>query len=231
MFTIHPSAMQLLLPLYNSPQRGYHDLNHIHYCISKLSEYIANINASDSQYVNDHQQLIVTYAIWFHDAIYSPYPFAVSSNERESATLFYEWFNGSEFTSMTGMDSIKFISRVIHAIKATEDHLEDLTCYSHYNDVEDILSTYLMLDIDMAGFTKPFNEVLKDSDRVFKEYETLGLTRSAMLTNRVNFLRKLLAKPRIYYTDYFYDNYEAIARSNIEGVIEASLSEIQDLSY
>jgi predicted metal-dependent HD superfamily phosphohydrolase len=76
-----------------------------------------------------------------------------------------------------------------------------------------------MLDIDMAGFGRQYSEVAKDSEKIFLEYEALGLPRLQMLRNRIEFLTKLLQKDRIYYTEYFHEKYETIARENINRVI------------
>lgn len=202
MYTIDQEAITLLTPLYNAPGRYYHDLNHIYYCISKLDEY----HKHNSLSLDEVKQL--SYSIWFHDAIYSPFPYSLSSNEEESAELFKNF-------------AIKNISKwfypdpVIYTIASTKHHLDTLTNFPYK-------ITPIMLDIDMSGFARSFSEVYKDSSKIFKEYECLGLPEDVMLTHRIAFLEKLLQKDRIYYTDYFYNTHEKNARDNIESVIELS---------
>ena len=216
MYMIDPSAMQLLVPLYNSPQRHYHDLNHIYFSLAKLSEYMET--KSDGDICED----IVKYAIWFHDAIYSPFPFSgKNSNERESANLFQSCIDQKviKIPDWDASYGCIFEDAVHQAIRATEFHLDHNAGLAKEHTYP---TTHIMLDIDMAGFGNSFDRVYADSDKIFKEYSVLRLPEAKMLEARVDFLKKVLEKPRIYYTEYFYDTYEAKARDNIEGVIELS---------
>lgn len=216
--------MALLVPLYNSPQRHYHDLNHINYCLSKLSEYMDE----NPELINVTED-IVKHAIWYHDAVYSPYPFGIqTSNEIESATLFREsvYYDIVKTPSWDADHGHIFMDAVNQAILATEHHLNETAgiMVGHMYP-----TTKIMLDIDLAGFSKPFNEVYKDSDRIFKEYECLGLPKRIMLENRVKFLKAMLAKEYIFYTEYFHKKYEKTARSNIQAVIELSEVELETI--
>jgi predicted metal-dependent HD superfamily phosphohydrolase len=214
-FTVPTSVYNLLLPMYNSPQRHYHDLNHIQFCLSKLSEYETyNINLTN----DDIGELL--YTIWFHDAIYSPYPWANSSNEKESAELFMQWLKDVDEEN-NFPDNIA--NNVHENILATEHHL--------VYDPEMIGSSNkaIMLDIDLVGFAKPYNEVLKDSDRIFKEYECLGIDKKIMMSNRIKFLKALLQRKRIFYTYYFHNTYEVLARNNIHAVIAESEFQLENM--
>ena len=229
MFTIHESAMQLLVPLYNGPDRHYHNINHIYYCINKLQEY--------EYHTVDNPDLItaVTYAIWFHDAIYSPYPVPPKdnylngphSNEVKSVELFYSWIttamnkinkidhigNDQHAGPWIKLDGNKIFSSVVDtAIKNTEFHLYDL------DNIE--RPTQVMLDCDLVGLAKPLSLVLKDGDNIFKEYECTGITREQYDINRREFLSKLLNRKSILYTDYFHETYEKQLRDNLEAIIE-----------
>jgi predicted metal-dependent HD superfamily phosphohydrolase len=221
-FDISHSALKLLVPLYNSPQRHYHNLAHIHFCLSKLDEYKSN--SDEKLTLRDESAAI--HAIWFHDAVYSPFPWFNTSNEKESACLFNEWFK-SEYNNLVNMPDYErellsdIQSRTLEAIFATEYHLEIPDWFTINHE-----STKVMLDVDMVGFARSFNEVYKDSAKIFKEYDALGVPERIMLNNRINFLEALLKKERIYYTDYFHYTYEKAARDNIEAVIEASRVEL-----
>jgi predicted metal-dependent HD superfamily phosphohydrolase len=223
------SALQLLIPLYNSPQRHYHDLNHINFMMSKLME--AMDTEEFTQLFNKPvESMALTLAVYFHDAIYSPYPMHRLSNERLSAHLLQDYMktNRNDLISLGihpfELDRLEEIA--CDAIKATEFHFKDLRSSWSIRNQE---TTFLILDCDMAGFAKPYLEVLGDSDRIFKEYRSLGLPERQMLENRIAFLNKLLAKDTIYYTKYFQDTHEAKARSNIEAVIEASEAILRDI--
>lgn len=182
-----------------------------------MDEYVAN-NKNTIKY-SDVEAL--TYSIWFHDAIYSPYPYATSSNEHESADLFQQWylscedFNGDSFNK-------DFFHEVFYTILMTEKHLATI------DDIR-YKSTAIMLDIDIVGFARPFDLVMATSEQIFKEYACLGLPKKLMLENRIKFLEKLLSKNRIFYTEYFHEKYETIARENIEEVIIRSNFELSNL--
>lgn len=223
MFTLHPVSMQLLLALYNSPQRHYHDLNHIYFCLAKLDECIHPMN------LNKKSVKVLTTAIWFHDAFYCPYPL-VTSNERESAELFYDMYTRGyvidpveEVTEF----NLVFEDTVTQAILATEFHLENDTRILPDHRYK---TTDIMLDIDMAGFAKPFELALGDSELIFKEYVFLGYPKEKMMEARISFLEKVLAKDRIYRTNYFYETHEKKARDNIEAIIEVSKNQLAELT-
>lgn len=221
-FDIPQSAINLLVPLYNSPQRHYHNLGHIHYCLAKLDE------SRKGLYLNASRATIVALAIWFHDAVYSPFKWTNTSNEKESAALFLRWWDDTYMSSlcsektMNELDETK--NAVSEAILATENHL-NFTIASELPNFR-YTTTPIMLDIDMSGFARSFEEVYKDSDKIFKEYEALGLPGKVMLGNRIAFLEALLKKDRIYHMDYFHKTHEKAARNNIEAVIEVSKLEL-----
>lgn len=220
MYTLPASAYTLLVPLYNSPNRDYHNLNHIQFCLSKAEEYLKTKAVDHPSFWDEElskEQEILVLAIWFHDAVYSPYPKALLSNEIESDALFSDWYYSNIVNSPNYNRDV--YEAVSEAILCTQHHLSDLG--------PNILpTTKLMLDIDLAGFAKEFGAVYKDSTLVFNEYACLWVPTCTMMENRIKFLKALLSKERIFYTDYFYNKYESIARSNIEGVIELTLAEL-----
>jgi predicted metal-dependent HD superfamily phosphohydrolase len=217
-FNLPTSALNLLIPLYNSPQRHYHNLAHIHYCLAKLDECRKHIP------LNSTQLGVLTLAIWFHDAVYSPFKWTYTSNEKESADLFKEWWK-KEYSlhpatekEIRELDDIR--NAVVEAILFTEKHLE-FTIASELPNFR-YTTTPIMLDIDMSGFARGFEEVYKDSGKIFKEYEALGLPEKVMLQHRIDFLEALLKKESIYNMAYFKDTHEIPAQHNIESVIELS---------
>jgi predicted metal-dependent HD superfamily phosphohydrolase len=217
---ISPKALQLLIPLYNSPGRHYHNLDHIHYLLSKLSEYQSNV---PSAMPHPSYNLGLLWAIWFHDAIYSPFPFATTSNEKESVDLFQASFSEIYHDELIVHNNIilsETMTIAKNAILATEHHLKDWPESTH-------IVTQIMLDVDMAGFGEEYDRVYKTSDLILKEYAVLGYSRKVMLGNRVKFLETLLKKKRIYNTPYFYNTYEKKARANIAAVIENTKLEIE----
>lgn len=213
--TIEPSAMTLLVPLYNSPGRHYHNLDHINFLISKLTEYDSVNSMTYSDFI------CLKYAIWFHDAIYSPYSSSPNSNELQSASLFSRFFYQDKFKYEI---TDHMHDQIVLSIRMTEYHLSDISDMNIPNKNKDIVN--LMLDLDLSGFAKPYHLVYNDSAKIFKEYEILGFSLDEMMKSRIKFLQLLLNKERIFYTEYFHNTYENIARENIEEVITRTYFEL-----
>lgn len=199
--------MSYLTQIYSSPNRHYHNLNHIYHMLSKMEEY-KNANPEENL---DYKALEI--AIWFHDIYYSPYK-TNPSNEVRSADLLYRWFEKC-------MD----YSELFHSVKLagecilyTEHHLLELKDDPYLKEIPE---ASVLLDFDLSGFGENYDFVLMNSDNVTKEFRktTFGMSIRDLYKGRIDFLNKLLSKSRIYYTDYFYKNYEDNARMNIENVI------------
>jgi predicted metal-dependent HD superfamily phosphohydrolase len=70
-------AYEALKTLYQEPHRAYHNLQHIKECLA-LSGRVREVAAVTE---------VLTFAIWYHDAIYDP---KAKNNEERSADLFAE---------------------------------------------------------------------------------------------------------------------------------------------
>lgn len=204
-----PEALSILLPLYNSPNRYYHNLNHIYYCLNQFSKYL-NSNLNKLPY-HDNDKIID--AIWWHDAIYSPFSFEDSSNEIESSLLYKNFTESISPSTTTYM--IDYIDEVQSCIEATANHLKyDEAIYAEIQTKGQDTPKAVMLDIDLIGFSRSVDDLDKDTDKIFKEYAVLNLPEYIMIDNRIKFLETMLTRERLYYTDYFYQ-FETIARYNI----------------
>lgn len=191
--------------LYNEPHRHYHNLNHI---LDLLGEY--------ERYCADTHNVIgrdeIKYAIWWHDAIYNPYS---SKNEENSAKLFRksipkDLLNGA-------------VDRIEDMIKATAYHTQDQEFknkYAHHNRCK-----MVMLDLDLHGLGAPYNDFVVAGDNIKREFSFVP--RLTFMSNRVKFFQEMLKRKRIFYTDYFYNKYEAQARDNMQKDIIRIMGEIQ----
>jgi len=134
------------------------------------------------------------YAIWFHDAIYNP---RSSENEIRSAAFaevtFFKW----EFP-------IEFIYKVTQMIISTAKHqplIKDTDCL-------------LFLDIDLS--------ILGSDSATYQAYTHAIRTEYNIYPDflynrgRKQILQGFLERSRIYFTDLFYNLYEASARQNLE---------------
>jgi len=139
-------------------------------------------------------------AIWFHDSIFIPgYP----KNEVKSA-LFLDSLM-SPCLSEIEVNAAKKI------VVDTAYHLED----PDYTDKE----SHLVMDLDMAGFAAGIKGFRVQNECIEKEFKSIGFDDDKFLSGRINFLEAILDKNRIYHTDYFYENFETIARQNIKNLI------------
>ena len=132
----------------------------------------------------------VEMAIWFHDIINEP---GVKDNEQQSAELFRQLAAGV-------MDS-GFISAV-----------PDLILVTTHSRTPDDPDQRFICDIDLASFGCPWECFEKDSVAVKAEFQGPD---EDYYRGKKAFLEALLARPKIFVTDFFHRHYERQARDNI----------------
>ncbi|MEM5344290.1 HD domain-containing protein [Paraburkholderia azotifigens] len=131
----------------------------------------------------------VELALWCHDVIYLP---GASDNEQRSAEWFRRWADG----------------RI-----ATCDPICELVLATRHTDVPTRLDESFACDVDLAVLGAPRSRFRDDGARLRAERadiddHTYDLQERAILSS-------LLARPRIYGTDFFYVRCEARARGNL----------------
>lgn len=131
-------------------------------------------------------------ALWFHDAVYDP---RRADNEARSA----DWAR-----------------LVVHAAglpEAVADRVQALIMATRHETAPRDADAQLLVDVDLA--------ILGAAPVRFDEYERRIRAEYAWLSDadfragRGTLLRRLLARPRIYGTGYFFERCEARARSNL----------------
>ena len=188
MIVVPLQEQAMLTTLLSQPHRHYHNINHINFCLGELEKCDG---------VCHETQRIVTYAIWYHDAVYNPYS---SENEYQSEELFYRYHRTPSIFSFEEFDAIGT------AIRATAFHTK------HQTSLE--FSSHLMLDIDLAGLGQSWEVFSTNSEQIRKEYAHVD--DETFIYNRIKFLGALKARPSIYYTEFLKTKYEAIAQSNVD---------------
>ena len=136
-------------------------------------------------------------AIWFHDVILVS---GRRDNEARSAQLYLELSDGIQRESLR-----QLVWRLIMATLHNEDHLDDAD------------SSY-MVDIDLSSFGLPWDEFLQDSMNLRIEYQ--HICDADYYLNQTCFQRSLLARPRFYLSDFFFDRLENQARANLARYFE-----------
>ena len=132
---------------------------------------------------------VVELALWCHDVIYTP---GASDNEPRSA----EWFRQH---AEPGVAAVERVTRMILATSHTDAPSDAPGCFA--------------VDIDLAVLGYPPAWFRRDA--VHLRAERPDLDELTYDSAERAFLGKVLARPRIYLTEPFYNRYEARARRNL----------------
>jgi len=186
-----------LAAAYGEPHRAYHNATHI----AEVLGWFDRV-ADDLGWLEPAEVYV---AIVFHDAIYQP---GAKDNEARSA----QWARTANLENPDSRDA-----DVVHGL----DHdrvaeLIELTAkHGHVTTADH--DTALFLDCDMA--------ILGSSPEQFAAYDcAIGVEykhvpADAYRKGRRAFLQGLLAKPRIFLSDYFHHRLDAQARANLSAAL------------
>ena len=133
-------------------------------------------------------------ATWFHDYIYIP---QAKDNELQSA-LYAEEVLRELNLSQSAIESVKQI------IISTQKH----------QPLMQGIDNLIFLDVDLAILGETGDRYQKYARQIRKEYR--HLSDRDYQEGRKQVLANFLSRPRIYYTDYFYQKLEQQARGNIQ---------------
>ena len=137
----------------------------------------------------------VEIAIWFHDVIYAP---GVRDNEARSARFYLQRSDGA---------TPRFRLAVCRMILASR----------HVRPMLDADPGY-MVDIDLAGFGRPWAEFRSTTDLI--RAECPQRTDGEFAAGLAPFLRALVARQRMFATEWFRERCEATARRNVDQLLE-----------
>ncbi|TDK28361.1 hypothetical protein E2F46_00225 [Luteimonas aestuarii] len=198
-FPLPQGLLAELEAAYATPPRAYHDFNHVR----EVLRHYASVAEGPAW----TQPVEVYLAVLFHDAIYEA---GRSDNEARSAALAADriahwWPDG-------GID----IPRVRELIELTARHGQHAPL--DFGKTAGADDTRQFLDCDMA--------ILGAAPDVFDAYdrgiaaEYRGHVPGWLFRNRRRaFLKGLLARERIYLSDFFHERLDAQARSNLRRAI------------
>lgn len=196
----------MLSTLYTQPHRTYHNLNHINECLTELENTPSLLTYG--------QRMIVEKAIWYHDAVYNPYS---RMNEVYSAMLV------QEDPRMINVPVKNIIYRTAyHTITQT------VTDPETKEEMPLDIATQVMLDIDLSGFGKNTPECLKNGENVRREY--YKTTDYQFAEGRLKFLRAIMQRESLYYTDFFKEKYHVMSQRNLKIEEEMAIETIDDQS-
>ena len=185
---------------YASPPRAYHDFMHVREVLHHYADVAVGPGWT--------QPVEVYLAVLYHDAIYQP---GRKDNEALSARLAMDQV--TQWLPEHGIDTL----RVAELISLTARHGQ----FSPADFGEDgfALDARHFLDCDMA--------ILGAEPRAFDAYDR-GIAEEyrghipgfLFRLNRKRFLKGLLARERIYLSDWFHQRYDARARANLRRAID-----------
>lgn len=188
-----PQAMAELETFYATPPRAYHNFGHV----QEVLRHYADVTEGPGWTRPIEPYLAVLY----HDAIYDA---GRKDNESRSAELAVEKI--AQWLPDAGVDS----ARVVQLIDYTARH-------GQLGAAEVDRDAALFLDCDMA--------ILGAEPAAFDAYdrgiaaEYRHVPRWLFKLNRRRFLKALLARERIFLSDFFHDRYDAQARINLRRTI------------
>ena len=197
--TLPTPMLSELEAAYATPQRAYHNFGHVQEVLHRFAEVTAGPGWT--------QPVEVYLAVLYHDAVYEA---GRKDNEARSADLAMERI--AQWLPEQGVDTL----RVAELIHLTARHGQ----FSPADFGEDgfSLDARHFLDCDMA--------ILGAEPAVFDAYDA-GIAEEyrdhvpgfLFRLNRKRFLKGLLARDRIYLSDWFHQRYDASARANLRRAI------------
>lgn len=194
-----PGQQASLEAAYAVPPRAYHDFHHVGEVLRHYQEVAAGPGWT--------QPREVALAVLYHDAIYEP---GRSENEARSAQFAVEQI--ARWQPEAGIDA----HRVAHLIELTARHGQFVPADFDGDPAPDDVRRFL--DCDMA--------ILGAEPAVFDAYDR-GIAAEYRGTlpawlfrlNRRRFLKALLARERIFLSDYFHARLDAQARANLRRAV------------
>ncbi|MBI0427468.1 hypothetical protein [Psychrobacter sp. NG27] len=180
---------------YSEHQRAYHTLEHIEQLFVQF-ESIQHVLSEPH---------IIALAVYYHDVIYDP---TRSDNELRSAEYAVD--------ALTPYLSDEQCQHIYTLIMMTANHqIDTLIDNDKYND-----AAYL-LDMDLSVLGTTWSTYQQYANAIRQEYAHVLDTQYR--DGRTAVLEGLLAHPRLYLTDYYYELLENQARDNIKREIHSLL--------
>jgi predicted metal-dependent HD superfamily phosphohydrolase len=192
-FALPDAQRDALVSAYATPPRAYHNIHHV----GEVLRHYAAVAAGPGWML----PVEAAFAVLYHDAIYMA---GAKDNEARSAVLAREhlaqWWPGVDAGVVATL--IELTAR--HSTLAPED-------------VPDA-DARLFLDCDMAILGAPPSEFDAYDRAITAEYR--GVVPGWLFAvNRKRFLKGVLARERIYLSDFFHDRLDAQARANLRRAI------------
>lgn len=197
--TLPDAQSEALQAAYATPPRTYHNFDHVRDVLRHHADVAAGPGWA--------QPVETFLAVLYHDAVYEA---GRGDNEARSADMavaaIARWLPNAGIEPQRVAELIELTAR--HGTLAPEDFGDDAAADDSRH----------FLDCDMA--------ILGAEPAVFDAYDRGIATEYRCIVpawlfrlNRRRFLKTLLARPRIYLSDYFHQRYDARARANLRRAV------------
>ncbi|CAM3596888.1 hypothetical protein GCM10016272_20750 [Psychrobacter glaciei] len=173
---------------YNEAHRAYHTLHHIKQLFAQFEQVKHNL----------YEPHIIALALHYHDVIYEP---TRADNELKSADYAVE--------ALQKYLSAEQCQHIYALIMMTATHQLDALA-----DDDKCSDAAYLLDMDLSVLGAAWSEYEAYASAVRKEYAHVPATDYCI--GRTAVLKGLLAHPRLYLTDYYFERLEKQARDNIK---------------
>lgn len=181
---------------YKETQRVYHTLSHLQQLFAQFEQVKHELN----------EPHIIALALYYHDVIYEP---TCADNELKSAEYAVE--------ALGHYLSTEHCQHIYALIMMTASHqLNELA------NPEKISDAAYLLDMDLSILGASWPEYERYAQAIRQEYMHVPL--ADYRTGRIAVLNGLLAHPKLYLTDYYYERLEKQARNNIKREVNLLLS-------
>lgn len=177
--------------LFETIECAYSQNGRHYHTLSHINECLKHLDSVDI-----FEKRNVEIALWFHDVVYIPL-----QNENEQASAF---FAESKLFELGECEND--INRIKELIMVTK----------HPSEPKNI-SEKILVDIDLSILGEHPVVYAKYEENIRKEFRMVAERK--YYEGRLNVLNSILQKRRIYTTDYFHDNYENQARTNMTNAI------------
>jgi predicted metal-dependent HD superfamily phosphohydrolase len=181
--------LEQLLAAYDTPERGYHNLEHLREVLERVDEIVA---AEPDRPVDLDP---VRLAAFFHDAVYRIDPDDGTSNEEASA----RWVQDALATRLPEAD----VRRVAELVRATHDH----------RAAPDDHAAGVLMDADLAILAAPSDRYARYVEGVRHEYASVA--EPEFRIGRAQVLTDLVEREHLFHTAYGRSTWEEPARANI----------------
>ena len=180
---------------YAQPHRGYHNAGHLDELIVLAREHTPDLDEAE--------QL----ALLFHDAVYVPGA-PKGDNERLSAVLMK-----ATVATLTRADETLAVSA---SDLARAGRIIEATTHAGPPPAE----AARVCDLDLWRLASPWEAFQQHALGIQHEYLHLVADEPAFWVARNAFYESMLAKPRLFATDYFVERFEETARSNMRRALQ-----------